>query len=166
MKSTARFLGVGRCRCQRSAIALGLLFCSPAKGLMKALIVAVTTAMLRQAAAGAEAPTWSARPVGCIDIRSLWDLIEAQDNHDVSRAAKLMNSSCRSLEGLRYLVESERNGVSRMRIFPRGTTGRLRPWCTRPMRCCSPKKNCICRIFRKRANTSRSLEMNRHNEAH
>jgi hypothetical protein len=87
---------------------------------MKALIVAVTTAMLLQAAAGAEAPTWSARPVGCIDIRSLWELIEAQDNHDVSRAAKLMNSSCRSLEGLRYLVESEHNGVSRIRIFPRG----------------------------------------------
>ncbi len=120
MKSTARSLGVGRRRCQRSAITRGLLFCSPAKGLMKALIVAVTTAMLLQAAAGAEAPTWSARPVGCIDIRSLWDLIEAQDNHDVSRAAKLMNSSCRSLEGLRYLVESERNGVSRIRIFPRG----------------------------------------------
>jgi hypothetical protein len=57
-------------------------------------------------------------PVGCCDPDTLWDLLDAQDNHDVARLAKLMKSRCHSLAGVRYLLEQQRNGVSKVRVFP------------------------------------------------
>jgi hypothetical protein len=84
---------------------------------MKAAVIGLTTAMLLSAASGDELPASYAVPVGCIDLRSLWDLINAEDNHDTIRVTELMRGRCRSLVGVRYLVESEHNGVSQLRIF-------------------------------------------------
>ena len=84
---------------------------------MRAAVIALTTAMLLHAASGEELPASSAVPVGCIDLRSLWDLMDAEDNHDTIRVTKLMSGRCRSLVGVRYLVESEHNGVSQLLIF-------------------------------------------------
>jgi hypothetical protein len=85
---------------------------------MKAVLVALAIVVTPFPAAAFDDLPESGTPVGCCDPDALWDLLDAEDNHDVARMTKLMKSHCHSLAGVRYLLEQQRNGVSRVRVFP------------------------------------------------
>ena len=90
---------------------------------MKATLVALAIAVTPLSLPSTPAPAFdsmpeSGAPVGCSDPETLWDLLEAEEHHDVERLAKLMHSRCRSLAGTRYTLEQQRNGISKIRVFP------------------------------------------------
>jgi hypothetical protein len=90
---------------------------------MKATLVALAVTVTPLPLSSTPAPAFdslpeSGAPVGCSDPDTLWDLLDAEEHHDVTALAKLMHSRCRSLAGQRYTLEQQRNGVSRIRVFP------------------------------------------------
>jgi hypothetical protein len=89
---------------------------------MKATLVALSIAVAPLSMPMASAPSYddlpdASVPVGCSDPETLWDLLGAEEHHDRLLLAKLMHSRCRSLAGVRYMLEQQRNGVSRLRVF-------------------------------------------------
>jgi hypothetical protein len=92
---------------------------------MKAILVALAVAATPLPQPSTPTPAFdslpeSGAPVACSDPDTLWDLLEAEEHHDAVRLAKLMHSRCRSLTGVHYTLEQQRNGVSRIRVFPVG----------------------------------------------
>jgi hypothetical protein len=90
---------------------------------MKATLVALAMAVAPLPMPLASAPAFedlpdTGEPVGCSDPDTLWDLLSAEEHHDKVLLAKLMHSRCRSLAGAHYTLEQQRNGVSKLRVFP------------------------------------------------
>ena len=85
---------------------------------MKTTLLALTIAAMPLSALAFDDLSGPGIPVGCCDPNALWALLDAEDTHDSVLLAKLMTSRCHSLAGVRYLLEEQRDGISRVRVFP------------------------------------------------
>jgi hypothetical protein len=58
-------------------------------------------------------------PVACVSPKMLYQLLNAANRHDRLETARLEGSACELLQGERFELVEERNGVSEIRLFPR-----------------------------------------------
>lgn len=59
------------------------------------------------------------RPVACATQQDLYDLLNADESHDLKAEARLAAGACRPFAGLHYEVVDEENGILTLRLFPR-----------------------------------------------
>ena len=59
------------------------------------------------------------KPVACVSPRALYELLNAANRHDRLEVAQLEGSECQPLQGAHYELVDAKNGLSRIRLFPR-----------------------------------------------
>jgi hypothetical protein len=59
------------------------------------------------------------RPVACATQQDLYDLLNADEGHDLKAEARLTAGACRPFVGLHYEIVDEENGILTLRLFPR-----------------------------------------------
>jgi hypothetical protein len=59
------------------------------------------------------------RPIACATQQDLYDLLNADESHDLKAEARLTAGACRPFAGQHYEVVDEENGVLTLRLFPR-----------------------------------------------
>ena len=79
-------------------------------------VLALAAMMPWDLASAAAAPL---EPVACISPRALYELLNAANRNDRLETAQLEGSACQPLEGAHYEVVAEKNGLSKIRLFPR-----------------------------------------------
>jgi hypothetical protein len=57
-------------------------------------------------------------PVACATQQDLYDLLNADESHDLKAEARLA-AGCRPFAGLHYEIVDEENGILTLRLFPR-----------------------------------------------